>query len=107
MFCFIICFIYCDSYRYLFNFYVTGRAISDAILEEVGRHGLEMSQCRGQAYDGASSMSGAINGCAALIRNQHPLAIYQHCRSHALNLAIMKTATTIPEISENFNFKLC
>ena len=57
--------------------------------------GLDMQNCRGQAYDGAAAMSGAVNGAAARIRSLHPLAIYQHCRSHCLNLSIMKAATII------------
>lgn len=59
-----------------------------------------MTHCRGQAYDGAANMAGAINGCAAIIRRQYPLAIRQHCRSHVLNLSVMKSATSCPEISK-------
>lgn len=77
-----------------------GRAVADALLEELETLGLDMTRCRGQAYDGASNMGGQYKGCAALIRERYPLAVYQHCRSHALNLAIMKTATVIPEISK-------
>ena len=62
--------------------------------------GLDMQNCRGQAYDGAAAMSGAVNGAAAQIRSLHPLAIYQHCRSHCLNLSIMKAATIIPQLSK-------
>lgn len=82
-----------------FSFFVSlGRAVADAIVSEMNSMGIDLHKCRGQAYDGASNMSGAINGCAALIREQFPLATYQHCKSHCLNLAIMKTATVIPEI---------
>lgn len=86
----------------MFIYYFPGKAIAESILAELAKYGMQMSQCRGQAYDGASSMAGALNGCAAIIRNEYPLAVYQHCRSHALNLAIMKTATSVTEIS-----KLC
>ena len=57
-----------------------------------------MDKCRGQAYDGASNMSGRLRGTAAIIRQTHPLAVYQHCHSHILNLRLMKSAAGIPEI---------
>lgn len=78
-----------------------GKAIAEAVLEEVEAVGLDMKNCRGQAYDGAAAMSGAENGAAQLIRNKYPLAVYQHCKSHCLNLAIMKAATIIPQLSES------
>ena len=43
----------------------------------------------GQAYDGASNMSGKTNGAAARISSQYLLALYTHCTSHCLNLAVM------------------
>ena len=36
-------------------------------------------------------MSGILNGTAALISNDHPLALYLHCASHSLNLAVVKS----------------
>ena len=46
---------------------------------------------RGQAYDGAGNMSGSLNGTAALISKDNPLALYLHCASHSLNLAVVKS----------------
>ena len=50
---------------------------------------LDPSKMRGQAYDGASNMSGKIRGAAARIQSQYPLALYTHCASHCLNLAVV------------------
>ena len=36
-------------------------------------------------------MSGPFNGAAALITAQYPLALYLHCTSHCLNLAVVKS----------------
>ena len=36
-------------------------------------------------------MAGSIKGTAALITAQYPLAIYWHCASHCLNLAVVKS----------------
>lgn len=60
-----------------------------------------MSFCCGQAYDGASNMSGAVRGAAAVIAQDHPLALYCHCRSHVLNLALVKSCTTVRSISKS------
>ena len=46
---------------------------------------------RGQAYDGAGNMAGSVNGTAARIVAQYPLATYLHCASHCLNLVIVKS----------------
>ena len=36
-------------------------------------------------------MAGLVNGIAALIAAQYPLALYRHCVSHCLNLAVVKS----------------
>ena len=44
---------------------------------------------RGQCYNGASNMAGARTGCMAVIQKEAPKAVYFHCASHPLNLAIV------------------
>lgn len=68
----------------------TGRAIATAVVDLVTSLGLDMANCRGQCYDGAGNMAGRVNGAAKLILNDYPKAEFTHCRSHALNLAVMK-----------------
>ena len=46
---------------------------------------------RGQAFDGAGNMAGSVNGAAALITAQYPLALYLHFTSHYLNLAVVNS----------------
>ena len=46
-----------------------------------------MEYLQGQAYDGASNMSGAYNGAQAILLKEQPLAHYTHCISHCTNLA--------------------
>ena len=60
------------------------RVIQDVLL----RLSLQMSNCRGQCYDGASSMAGCRTGVATTIQQQEPRALYTHCYGHALNLAV-------------------
>ncbi|MCG8623082.1 MAG: hypothetical protein MJE68_13940 [Proteobacteria bacterium] len=67
-------------------------AISKKILEALSHPSVSLDPCRirGQAYDGASVMSGEVGrgGVEAHIKEISPLAIYTHCYSHCLNLSI-------------------
>lgn len=42
-----------------------------------------------QSYDGASVMSGCLNGVQAKIKQYFPCAIYTHCMAHRLNLVVL------------------
>ena len=53
---------------------MSGEALADKMLGFVTDH-LDPSKLRGQAYDGASNMSGKRNGAAARISSVHPLAL--------------------------------
>ena len=73
--------------------------IKDALL----RFGLEFSDCRGQAYDGASNMSGRMSGVQARISAENPKAIYVHCLNHSLNLAVQDTSKRISLFRNTLN----
>lgn len=49
---------------------------------------LPISQCCGQGYDGASNMSGHLNGVAARIERDVPSALFVHCFAHCTNLCL-------------------
>jgi len=66
----------------------TGQAIGDSLLELLKKKNLDVQNIRGQAYDGASAMSSEQCGAQAVIKRQNALALYTHCNSHLLNLAI-------------------
>ena len=70
---------------------ITGRALANKILTFLSSHGLDPSKLQGEAYDGAGNMSGRLNGTASLISNNYPIALYLHCVSHSLNLAVVKS----------------
>ena len=77
----LVTFLECDSG-------ITGEALAEMILGFLTNH-LDPSKMRGQAYDGASNMSGKTRGTAARISSVYPLALYTHCASHCLNLAVV------------------
>ena len=76
---------------------VTGHAIAETILDLLHKNHLDPKLLRGQGYDGASNMAGKVKGAAAIITYKHPLALYFHCASHQLNLAVMKSAQLISD----------
>ena len=44
----------------------------------------KIADCRGQCYDGASNMSGARKGVAAIITQEESRALHTYCYAHAL-----------------------
>lgn len=62
------------------------------IKDSLVRFVLPLSQCKGQAYDGASNMSGHRKGVAATIQGEYPTALYVHCLAHCTNLNLQAVA---------------
>lgn len=70
---------------------ITGSCLAEKILGFLRDCDLDLTKLRGQAYDGAGNMSGRTRGAAAIVTSQYPLALYLHCASHCLNLAVVKS----------------
>lgn len=51
-----------------------------------------------QTYDGASVMSGHINGVQTLVRREYPFAQFVHCAAHRLNLVLCQSASSIAPV---------
>ena len=64
--------------------------ITHLIKDFLIRMSLPIGKCRGQAYDGATSMSGHINGVAAQIQRVEPSAIFVRCLVHCTNLCLQE-----------------
>ena len=62
--------------------------LTNTLRDVLIRSNLRLAQCRGQAYDGASDMSGRLNGVASQIQKEQPNAHYIHCVAHSLNLCL-------------------
>ena len=67
----------------------TAEANATYILNQILELGLDIKQCIGQSYDGASVMSGQVSGVQARIKASAELAIYVHCYAHRLNLVVV------------------
>ena len=71
----------------------TREAVANGILTLLGRYGLNVSNIRGQSYDGASAMAGTHTWTQARIKILNCLTLYTHCCSHVLNLSIASSST--------------
>ena len=92
---------------------LSGKALAETILTEIGNLTLDINNCPGQGYDGAASVSGHINGLSAHILRINEKAVYTHCHSHRLNLVVAASCSIqyvrnvldqIKELSFFFNF---
>ncbi|CAB3994217.1 zinc finger MYM-type 1-like [Paramuricea clavata] len=64
--------------------------------------GLDMEKLRGQAYDGASVMSGVHNGVQKLIKDRSSKPVpFIHCAAHNLNLVINDAVNSVVD-NDNF-----
>lgn len=72
------------------------KVVEDVLL----RYQLKFSGCRGQCYDGASNVSGAITGLQTRVRKIEPRALFTHCAGHNLNLVSQDAMKKIPEIAD-------
>ena len=70
----------------------TSMTLKEAIDALLCKHGLSTSSLRGQGFDGASNMSGELNGLKTLILKENPSAFYVHCFAHQLQLALVAVA---------------
>ena len=70
----------------------TADSLTAAIKDVLIRCILSLSNCRGQAYDGASNMMGHLHGVATQTRNSKSTAIKVHCFAHCLNLCLQDVA---------------
>ena len=61
--------------------------ISNMILKKVNEQGIDIANCRGQAYDNAAAMSSKHNGVQKCIKDVNPKAKFVLCSNHSLNLA--------------------
>lgn len=61
---------------------------------------LDLNNMVGQAFDGASNMSGSKSGVAARFLKDYKKAIFVHCHSHKLNLAIQASCKHLADVTK-------
>lgn len=78
--------------------------ITAAIIDVLTRCNLDLSHCRGQAYDGAATMSGAYSGVATRVSVHEPRAFYVHCSAHNLNLCLQDVCKNSEPVKAALDF---
>ena len=75
-------------------------ALSDIMCDVFMRFALPTSVLRGHCYDGASNMSGSVQGVRTRIQLIQPKALYVHCFAHSLNLSVQDAVRSIPLVRD-------
>ena len=67
---------------------LSGKALAETILTEIGNLTFHINNCRGQGYDGAVSVFGHIDGLSAHTLRINEKGVYTNYHSHRLNLEV-------------------
>lgn len=82
------------------------QTIYTAIKDVMTRCGLQIENCRGQGYDGASNFQGHISGVAKRIQDEVPSAVPVHCLAHCTNLALQDVSRKSHAVRDALDFSL-
>ncbi|KAF0682205.1 zinc finger MYM-type protein 1-like, partial [Aphis craccivora] len=80
----------------------TGLNLSNILLENLNKFGINIMDCRGQAYDNGSNMVGKYQGVQSRILNKNPRAFFTACASHNLNLVLRDSVKNSVQASTFF-----
>ncbi|XP_072401135.1 uncharacterized protein [Diabrotica undecimpunctata] len=97
----------CVVQEYFLGFFYLGEdqsapALRDLLLSVIAKFDCE-AKLIAQTYDGASVMSGQLNGLQKLVRDSAPLAIFTHCLAHRLNLVLQQSCSNITTVKIFFS----
>jgi hypothetical protein len=76
----------------------TAAVVTASIIKALESYSLDPKGIICAAFDGAANMSGQRGGVQALLRAYSPNLVFVHCRSHLLQLALVKSAADIVEV---------
>lgn len=81
----------------------TGQGFCELLKKTLKENDLDISNCVGNATDGASNMQGAYNGFTAWLNKEAPGQIHVWCYAHILNLVITDATKNIIAASSLFS----
>ena len=67
---------------------VAGRDLFEGVTNTLSEFGLDLMNCKGEGYDEAGGMEGKVTSLSGIALQSNKLALYRHCHSHRLNLAV-------------------
>ncbi|CAF3478257.1 unnamed protein product [Rotaria sp. Silwood2] len=78
--------------------------LSDAIVQFLNLHKIDLKKCIAMCFDGASVMSGCHAGVQTILRdNFMPKGIYIYCFAHKLNLVIIHVCQVVTYCAEFYS----
>jgi len=72
----------------------TGEALTQSLLDIIGRAGLNVENIVGQGYDGGANMSGVHKGVQARVKELNQRALFTQCFAHCLNRALVNAISS-------------
>ena len=78
----------------------SSEALFELVQDVLRRTQLQITNLRGQCYDGAANMAGAISGLQARLKAEEPRAVFIHCTAHRLNLVVRDALDGIREVRD-------
>ena len=92
--------------QYFLGFYQcasqTSESLEQFVVSVLENLRIPLENCRCVNFDGASNMSGRVNGLQARIRKLVPRVIFFHCAAHRLNLVVVAACRCIAEAANFF-----
>ncbi|XP_055258670.1 zinc finger MYM-type protein 1-like isoform X2 [Moschus berezovskii] len=82
---------------------MTGINLHRSIKAYLQQIGVDLNQIRGQAYDSTSNWRGKFNKIAAEFKKEEPRALYLHCYTHCLDLAVIRFCKEVKELRSALN----
>ncbi|GFY10860.1 zinc finger MYM-type protein 1 [Trichonephila clavipes] len=82
----------------------TGEYITNSMLQELERNGLDIQNCRGQRYDNGANMVGINKGVRTRIFNINLRAFFTQCGCHSWNLLLIDAANSSATAKTFFGF---
>ncbi|CAG4956026.1 unnamed protein product [Parnassius apollo] len=82
----------------------TGEYLTNSILQELERNGLDIQNCRGQGYDNGTNMVGIHKGIRTRILNINPRVFFTPCGCHSWNFLLMDVANSSTTAKTFFGF---
>ncbi|XP_077006482.1 zinc finger MYM-type protein 1 isoform X2 [Tamandua tetradactyla] len=77
---------------------ISGTNLHKIIKTYLQHIGVDLNKIRGQAYDSTTNLKGKFNKIATEFKKEEPRALYIHCYSHFLDLAVIRFCEEVKEL---------
>jgi hypothetical protein len=74
----------------------TGSSLTEELKAQLAAFEINLSDCRGQAYDNGANMVGRHQGVQSRILSENPRAFFIPCSTHTLHLLLGDMSSSVP-----------